>query len=94
MTELFGKLGLWICAAFTGVLAWLWRMNETRLRTYEARLIHLEINAIRKDDLDKLRGEFAQRHEENSEKLNSIDSGVTSTHRRIDDLYRDLMNRD
>lgn len=87
MTELFGKLGLWVCAAFTGVLAWMWRTNESRLRD-------LEINAVRKGDLDKLRVEFALRHEENSNKLNNIESGVTGTHRRIDDLYRDLMNRD
>lgn len=44
-------------------------------------------------EIESLRGDMEQRHFENTQKLDKIDSGVTATHRRIDDLYRDLIHK-
>lgn len=94
MVELFGKIGLWVCAAFTAVLAWMWRMNEKRIR-------ELEMHSVRQSDLDKFRSDISARHEENKKRdeetrglLGEISRGIRGTHERIDQLYRDLLNRD
>lgn len=39
------------------------------------------------------RAEVERMHGENSNKLDVIEEGVTRTHERIDQLYRDLMNK-
>jgi hypothetical protein len=62
------------------VLTWLGKGALERIK-------HLEQNAATQADIDK-------RHEENLERLDRIETAVTGTHRRIDDLYRDLMGKD
>lgn len=66
-----------LLGALVGVLSYLGRGALKRLEW-------LEQNAATKADMN-------QRHQENLERLDRIETGVTDTHRRIDDLYRDLM---
>jgi Ser/Thr protein kinase RdoA (MazF antagonist) len=49
------------------------------------RLEWLEKNAATKADTN-------QRHQENLERLDRIETATTGTHKRIDELYRDLPN--
>jgi hypothetical protein len=39
------------------------------------------------------RAEVERMHEENRDKLDAIDETVTATHRRIDEMYRDMINK-
>jgi hypothetical protein len=86
MNELLSdpKFTLAVVGALVGLLMWLGR-------GYTRRLEALEREAVRKMDLKELRDDLRREHAENSEKLESIETAVTGTHRRIDDLYRDLM---
>lgn len=48
---------------------------------------------VRKDELEKLRDDMDRRHQEHLGRLDKIDSATTGTHQRIDQLYRDLIDR-
>lgn len=48
---------------------------------------------VRKDELQQLREDMDQRHQENLGRLDRIDTATTGTHQRIDQLYRDLIER-
>lgn len=80
-----------------GLVTWVRRV-ETRLGQTLTRQEHEAIcerrNIEIKDDIDQLRVDSERRHAENSERLESIATTVTGTHRRIDDLYRDLIPRE
>lgn len=77
-----------------GLVTWVRRV-EARLGQTLTRQEHEAIcekrNAEIRIDIEQLRDDSAQRHAENSERLEGIATTVTGTHRRIDDLYRDLM---
>jgi hypothetical protein len=66
-------------AALVGLIRYLWKGQERRLAAVEAEMVR--------------RSEFEQLRADISTKLDTIEEGVTGTHRRIDDLYRDLMSR-
>jgi hypothetical protein len=51
-------------------------------RRQEKRLDAVEAEMVRRKEFDQL-----------TDKLDSIETGITGTHKRIDDLYRDLMAR-
>lgn len=74
-----------VVLTLVALISWIARGHSRRLET-------LEREAVRREDLDLLREESNERHQENSGKLNNIESGIRETHGRIDDLYRDLMN--
>jgi len=52
-----------------------------------------ERNVRVEKSIDELRDDIERRHEENRETFDKIESGITGTHRRLDDLYRDLINQ-
>ena len=61
------------------------RMGKTLTREEHERICQ-ERNARVEKQLGDMR-------EEMRENLDKIDTGITGTHRRLDDLYRDLINR-
>lgn len=81
------RFGVAVVLSLLGLVTWIAKNHARRLEK-------LEDEAIRQSDLDQLRSEWKSRHEENSGKLTNIESGIRETHGRIDDLYRDLINRD
>lgn len=58
-----------------------------------ARIDKALAGAVRRDELKQLRQDMDRRHEENSGRLERIETGVTGTHQRIDQLYCDLMDK-
>lgn len=89
MNDLFNDpkaIALWLLAALMSLLGWVVNKHVKRLEA-------LEGTAVRKEELKQLRTDMDRRHTENSAKLDNIDKGITGTHRRIDDLYRDLIPR-
>lgn len=88
MNELLSdpKFTLAVVCALVGLLMWLGK-------GYTRRLEALEREAVRRKDLKELRDDLRLEHRENTEKLESIETAVTGTHRRIDQLYIDLMNQ-
>lgn len=63
------------------------------LRGYHKDIETLKRNSVSREDVQRM-------HEENKDKLDAIDEtviatqvSVTKTHERIDQLYRDLMNK-
>ena len=74
----------YLLTALMGLVMYIWRKNDQETRD---RITNLEKNAVTKTDMDK-------RHAENIGRLDRIETAVTGTHRRIDDLYRDLMGKD
>lgn len=46
--------------------------------------------AVKRNELDQLRQESDARHRENKSTMGEIKQTVSETHRRIDQLYRDL----
>lgn len=58
---------------------------------------YMKANYVTKEDLAVMREELseerARQHSEGQRKLDSIQNAVTGTHQRLDQLYRDLINR-
>lgn len=81
MNELISdpKFSLLVAGAFMGLLVWL---GKRQIRRIDA----LEQTSVSKADIERMHGE-------NTRKLEGIAVGVTATHRRIDEIYRDLLNR-
>lgn len=79
----------YLFGACMGLVMLIWRRHEADTKE---RLVRLEATAVRKDELAQLRADMDRRHTENSTKLDNINEGVTGTHRRIDELYRDIPN--
>ena len=54
-------------------------------------------NAVKRSELEQLRADMRREHQENIGRLDrietAIDTGITGTHRRIDDLYKELINK-
>lgn len=74
-------------AVATGLVA----MSVWIFKSHSRRLELLEREAVKKEDLTMLREDLKAEHKENSTKLDGIEAAVTGTHRRIDELYRDLV---
>lgn len=86
MNELLSDVRFWFTAMGLGLLGfvkYLWNKQEKRLAALEA-------TAVRKEDIQQLRDDMERRHDENRETLARIDASTTGTHKRIDQLYRDL----
>lgn len=81
---------LGLLAVLMSIITWIGKDHMKRLRALEA-------DAVRKGDLEQLREDIKQdrlaMHQENTDKLDRIDETVTSTHQRIDALYRDMVKR-
>lgn len=89
MNELIQDTRFWLTtlgAAVVGLIRYLWRKQEKRLDS-------LESDMVRRSEFEQLRTDMREEREENSSRLDRIETGVTGTHKRLDDLYRDLMNR-
>lgn len=54
-------------------------------------------HAVKRSELEQLRADMRREHQENLGRLDriesAIDTGITGTHRRIDDLYKELINK-
>lgn len=81
---------LGLLTVLMSIITWIGKDHMKRLRALEA-------DAVRRGDLEKLREDIKQdrleMHHENQDKLDRIDETVTSTHQRIDALYRDMVQR-
>lgn len=72
-----------VVAALVGFGSWFVKREVKRID-------HSLANAVKRDELERLREDMDDRHEENRGDLTEIKEGVNMTHRRIDELYRDL----
>lgn len=70
----------YLLTALLGLVMYIWRRNDAET---QRRIENLEKSAVTQADVDK-------RHEENIDRLDRIETAVTGTHRRIDDLYKNL----
>lgn len=93
MNELLSDVRFWFTAmglGLIGLVKYLWNKQERRLA-------QLEADAVRRTEFDRLRSELREEHMENSDRLDRIEEeirqGITGTHKRLDDLYRDLIGR-
>ena len=89
MNELLADTRFWFTAlgaAVVGLIRYLWKKQEKRLDAMEA-------DMVRRNEFERLRTDMREEHEENSSRLSRIETGVTGTHKRLDDLYRDLITR-
>lgn len=80
MNDIFGdpkSIIVGLIGAVMTLLAWIGRRELERV----------------KGDNQSLRDDMERRHKENIDRLDRIETGVTDTHRRIDDLYRDLLDQ-
>jgi hypothetical protein len=54
-------------------------------------------DAVKRSEFEQMRADLRQEHRENTGRLEriekAIDNGITGTHRRIDDLYKELINK-
>jgi hypothetical protein len=80
LIETWKTIALYLLGGLVTILSFIGRGALKRLEW-------LEQNAATKADV-------AQRHRENLERLDRIETGITGTHARIDDLYRDLLEKD
>lgn len=75
-------------------LAWLVSiMFGLIFRTQMKRIDRLEAHAAKKADIEQWTADGDKRHKDNTARLDRIETGITGTHKRIDQLYRDLMKR-
>jgi hypothetical protein len=87
MNELLNDTRFWLVtlgAAVVGFVRYLWNKQERRLEKLEA-------DSVRRAEFDQFRADLREEHEENSGRLDRIETGITGTHKRLDDLYRDLI---
>jgi len=91
MNELLSDTRFWLITLGTGILLLVRYLFVKHTSETKERLDKLEADAVRRDEFDQLREDMNARHAENTKKLDDIMETATGTHRRIDDLYRDLM---
>jgi hypothetical protein len=91
VNELLSDTRFWLIALGTGILGLVRYLFVKHTSETKERLDKLESDAVRRSEFDQLREDMNQRHEQNTKKLDDIMETATGTHRRIDDLYRDLM---
>lgn len=91
MNELLSDTRFWLVTLGTGIVALMRYLFVKHTTETKERLDKLEEAAVRRSEFEQLREDMNVRHEENRQKLDDIMETATGTHRRIDDLYRDLM---
>lgn len=69
-----------------GIVSWLFK-REVR------RIDRALTESVRRTEFEQLRKDMDRRHDENIGRLDRIDTATTGTHKRIDDLYCDLMDK-
>lgn len=81
-----------------GLVTLLWGLTAVLARGYVTRLERLEMlerESAKKSDLAALREDLQRDHTQNTKNLtdirDAITEGLTRTHERIDDIYRDLL---
>jgi hypothetical protein len=87
MNELLSDTRFWLITLGTVIVG----LVKYLLRGHAERLENLEMDAVRRKEFDQLRADLKDEHEQNSGRLDRIESGITGTHKRLDDLYRDLI---
>lgn len=68
------------------IVSWLFRREVRRIDKALA-------ESVRRHEFDALRQDLSREHKDNVERLNRIESATTGTHKRIDDLYSDILDR-
>lgn len=71
---------------FGGIVSWLFKREVRRIDRALA-------ESVRRTEFEQLRKDMDRRHDENIDRLDRIDEATTGTHKRIDDLYCDLMDK-
>jgi len=67
-----------------GIVTWLFKREVRRIDKALA-------ESVRREEFNQWRGDMDRRHEENIDRLDRIEAATTGTHKRIDELYRDLV---
>lgn len=89
MNELLSDTRFWLVTLGGGIVAfvkYLWNRQEKRIDA-------MEDDMVRRAEFDQFRADQKEEHQENIGRLDDIQTGITGTNRRLDDLYRDLMNK-
>lgn len=87
MNDLLTDPKAWVVgllALLGGIVAWFFQRELARIDKAIA-------ESVKRAELEQFRQDQRKEHEENKATLREIKDGVTDTHRRIDDLYRDLI---
>lgn len=77
---------LGLLGTLVGVITWL---GKREIRRIDKALDE----SVRRHEFEQLRKDMDSRHGENIARLDRIDTATTGTHKRIDDLYCDLMDK-
>lgn len=85
MNEFFTdpKTAVAMLAFMVAVVSWFFRREVKRIDQALA-------DSVRRPELEQLRKDQDGRHGENIDRLVRIEVATTGTHKRIDELYRDL----
>lgn len=89
--EWIGIAGL-LLAVIGAIVRMEQRMGKVLTREEHERICQ-ERNSRVEKQLGEIREDMERRHEENRETFGKIETGITGTHRRLDDLYRDLIGQ-
>jgi hypothetical protein len=90
MNDLLGdwkNIAIALLGALVSLGAWVFKRHLDEFKD-------LREKVATKSEVDVIRDEIQQRHDENVGRFDRVEDIVTGIHRRIDDLYRDLMGRD
>lgn len=93
MNELLSDTRFWLVtlgAAIVGLVKYLFTQHKAETKE---RIDKIERESVRRSEFDQWRADSQQKHQENLAKLDDIATATTGTHKRIDDLYRDLIGR-
>lgn len=82
-----------LAIALIGIVVRLERRMGKALTREEHEAICKDRNDRVEKQINALRSDMERRHEENRDTFEKIETGITGTHRRLDDLYRDLIGR-
>lgn len=89
MNDLLIDQKAWVIGLLTILGAYMvWSFKREMARIDEALK-----DSVRRAEFEQLRGDLRREHLENSGRLERIENGVTGTHKRIDDLYSDILDR-
>lgn len=73
-----------LLGACMGVISW---FGKREIRRIDKALAE----SVRRHEFEQLRKDMDSRHGENIDRLDRIETATTGTHKRIDELYRDLV---
>lgn len=91
VVTLLGMLLVWLGKGYVGRLE---ALEREAVRKEDLKQLRQDLKAEHAENstrLEGLRNDLKSERQETREKLNGIEGAITGTHRRIDDLYSDVV---